>query len=77
MLGEVGACIAYFDELHKMVVRDCDISLLAPTTLTPVPLSTTRGTEGSMVEAELDDALAARRYDRNRLWTLDSSCFGT
>lgn len=58
MLGEVAARVADFDELPTTTVSNgVRSTLCAATVLTPVPLSTTRGIDGSIVEG---DALAGR-----------------
>ena len=48
MLREIGTCIAYFDELDTQR-RQSRHWLSYTVQLTPVPLSTTNGTEGSIV----------------------------
>lgn len=49
VLRKVGACITNFDELGEDV--RCSLCQKVDVARTPVPLSTTRGIDGSMVEA--------------------------
>jgi hypothetical protein len=49
MLWEVGACITDFDKLRDIITQRVLFNIF-DRKLTPVPLSTTKGSEGSMSE---------------------------
>ena len=49
VLGKVGASISDFDELHERNISGASTLIFVWRILTPVPLSTTRGAEVSML----------------------------
>ena len=50
MLGKVGSCVSDLDELWKRSASERARLVIAKRVPTPVPLSTTKGAEGSIIE---------------------------
>ena len=52
VLGKVGASITDFDELYERKISGASTLIVECRMLTPVPLSTTRGAEESMLSSD-------------------------